>query len=95
MIKTFDENPAVKVLNGRWGPYIEFEKLNVKIPKDKDPQALTYQECKTLADATAAEPKKGRFGKAIAAKAAPASRKAPAKKAPAKKAAIKKAVKKK
>jgi DNA topoisomerase-1 len=83
LIKAFDENPDVKILNGRWGPYIEFEKLNVKIPKDKDPLTLTYAECKALADATPKDAKKGRFGKA-APKAA-AAKKPAAKKAPAKK----------
>ncbi|MFB9844626.1 type I DNA topoisomerase [Mucilaginibacter ginsenosidivorans] len=58
VIKTFAEDADVKVLNGRWGPYIEFGKQNVKIPKDKDPQALTYEECKALADAEAKAPKK-------------------------------------
>lgn len=79
LIKAFDEDPDVKVLNGRWGPYIEFGKLNVKIPKDKDPLTLTYDECKALADATPKDAKKGRFGKA-AASAKPAATKAPAKK---------------
>ncbi|MDB5146412.1 MAG: topA, partial [Mucilaginibacter sp.] len=79
LIKSFDEDPEVKVLNGRWGPYIEFGKLNVKIPKDKDPLTLTYEECKALADATPKDAKKGRFGKA-AASAKPAATKAPAKK---------------
>lgn len=58
VIKTFAEAPDVKILNGRWGPYIEFGKQNVKIPKDKDPAALTYEECKALADAEAKAPKK-------------------------------------
>ncbi|MCO5947949.1 type I DNA topoisomerase [Mucilaginibacter flavidus] len=91
LIKAFDEDATMKVLNGRWGPYIEFGKLNVKIPKDKDPLTLTYEECKALADAMPKDVKKGRFGKAApAAKAAPA-KKAVAKKAPAKKkAAVKK-----
>jgi DNA topoisomerase-1 len=90
LIKAFDENPEVKILNGRWGPYIEFEKLNVKIPKDKDPATLTYEECKALADATPKDTKKGRFGK-VASKATAA--KAPiAKKTPAKKPAAKKKV---
>jgi len=83
LIKAFDEDPEVKVLNGRWGPYIEFGKLNVKIPKDKDPLTLTYEDCKALADAMPKDAKKGRFGKAAAAK--PAVKKAPAKKAAAKK----------
>ncbi|WP_295713186.1 type I DNA topoisomerase [Mucilaginibacter sp.] len=78
LIKAFDEDEDVKILNGRWGPYIEFGKLNVKIPKDKDPLTLTYEECKALADAMPKDAKKGRFGKAAAAK--PAAKKAPAKK---------------
>jgi DNA topoisomerase-1 len=85
LIKAFDEDPEVKVLNGRWGPYIEFGKLNVKIPKNKDPLTLTYEECKALADAMPKDTKKGRFGKTVAA-AKPAAKKAPAKKkTPAKK----------
>ncbi|GAC1302409.1 MAG: type I DNA topoisomerase [Mucilaginibacter sp.] len=58
LIKAFDEDPAMKVLNGRWGPYIEFGKLNIKIPKDKDPQSLTFEECKALAAIAEKEPKK-------------------------------------
>ncbi|OOQ60946.1 type I DNA topoisomerase [Mucilaginibacter pedocola] len=87
LIKSFPEDESVKVLNGRWGPYIEFGKLNVKIPKDKDPASLTYEDCKALADAAPKDVKKGRFGKAApAAKAAaPAKKPAAKKKAPAKK----------
>jgi DNA topoisomerase-1 len=84
LIKSFPEDETVKVLNGRWGPYIEFGKLNVKIPKDiTDPLTLTYEQCKALADAMPKDAKKGRFGKSAPAKAA-----APAKKAPAKKKAV-------
>lgn len=78
LIKAFDEDPAMKVLNGRWGAYIEFGKQNIKIPKDKDPLTLTFEECKALADAAPKDVKKGRFGKTAAAK--PAAKKAPAKK---------------
>ncbi len=59
-IKTFDEDPEVQVLNGRYGAYIKFGKKNVKIPKDKVPEELTYAECKELADKT--PEKKGRGG---------------------------------
>ncbi|MDB5126461.1 type I DNA topoisomerase [Mucilaginibacter sp.] len=80
LIKAFPEDETVKVLNGRWGPYIEFGKLNVKIPKDiTDPLTLTYEQCKALADAMPKDAKKGRFGKAAPA-AKPAAKKAPAKK---------------
>ena len=61
LIKAFDEDPAVKVLNGRYGPYIEFGKLNVKIPKGKEPKDLTFAECKELAAVAEKEPpKKGK-----------------------------------
>jgi DNA topoisomerase-1 len=67
LIKAFDEDPTVKVLNGRWGPYIEFGKQNVKIPKDiTDPLTLTFEQCKALAAADAKAPKKG--GKKFAKK---------------------------
>lgn len=59
LIKAFDEDPTVKILNGRWGPYIEFGKLNVKIPKGKEPLELTFEECKALAAVAEKEPKKG------------------------------------
>jgi DNA topoisomerase-1 len=59
LIKAFDEDPTVKILNGRWGPYIEFGKQNVKIPKDKEPLNLTFEECKALAAADEKTSKKG------------------------------------
>jgi len=66
LIKAFDEDPTVKILNGRWGPYIEFGKQNVKIPKGKEPLELTYEEVKALAAADEKAPKKG--GKKFAKK---------------------------
>ncbi len=60
-IKTFDEDGEVFVLNGRYGPYIKFGKKNVKIPKDKVPEELTFEECKELAEN--APEKKGRFSR--------------------------------
>lgn len=56
LIKQFQENPDVQVLNGRFGPYIKFGKQNVKIPKGKEPKELSYEECVELAEA--APPKK-------------------------------------
>lgn len=59
-IKTFDEDAEVQVLNGRYGPYIKFGKKNVKIPKDKVPEELTYAECKELADKTPEKKARGK-----------------------------------
>lgn len=50
IIKTFDENPDIQVLNGRYGPYIKAGKKNVKIPKDQDPKSLTLAQCVELAE---------------------------------------------
>ncbi|MGI9304364.1 MAG: DNA topoisomerase I [Gammaproteobacteria bacterium] len=38
----------IQVLNGRYGPYVTNGKKNAKIPKDKEPAALTLQECEAL-----------------------------------------------
>ena len=48
VLKTFDEEPDLKVMNGRYGPYIVYKKQNVKIPKGKDAQALTLEECREI-----------------------------------------------
>ncbi len=50
VIKTFNENKEVKVLNGRYGPYIAIGKNNYKIPKGTNPSALTLDECLKLAE---------------------------------------------
>ncbi|MFM6977073.1 MAG: type I DNA topoisomerase [Sphingobacteriaceae bacterium] len=58
LIKVFDENPDARIEDGRWGPYIKFGKLNIKIPKDKTPADLTYADVLALAEAAEKEPKK-------------------------------------
>jgi DNA topoisomerase-1 len=91
LIKQFEENPDVRVLNGRWGPYISFEKKNVRIPKDEEPENLTYQRCVELAAATPEKKKKTTRRVAGAKKK---KKKTAAKKKKAKKVTTKKAVKK-
>lgn len=87
-IKIYDENPEVKILKGRWGPFIAFGKINARIPKDvTEPASLSYDD--TVKIILQQHP--GAFDKPVkkaAAKKAPAEKKAPAKKA-AKKAAKK------
>jgi DNA topoisomerase-1 len=39
------DDGEIQVLNGRFGPYISFNKKNFKIPKDKDAKTLTVEEC--------------------------------------------------
>jgi DNA topoisomerase-1 len=59
VIKVFDENPEVRLLNGRWGPYISFKKNNYKIPKATDATKLTLDDCLQLIEKQPAA-KKGR-----------------------------------
>jgi len=42
------EGEAVQILNGRWGPFITDGFKNAKIPKDRDPESLTLNECKSI-----------------------------------------------
>ncbi|WP_224998873.1 type I DNA topoisomerase [Cesiribacter sp. SM1] len=58
VIKLFEENAEVQVLQGRYGPYIKVGSKNVKIPKDREPESLTLHDCLTLAEQT--PEKKGR-----------------------------------
>jgi len=48
IIQEFSEEPDLRVLKGKWGPYISFKRTNYKIPKDKDPAALTLEECREI-----------------------------------------------
>ena len=81
----------VRVLNGRFGPYVTDGKKNGKVPKDRDPKALTLEECQAVL--AAAPERKGRWGRKAAPAAASgeaqpsakvSSRKAPKKSAVAK-----------
>ncbi|MDP3461347.1 MAG: type I DNA topoisomerase [Bacteroidales bacterium] len=58
IIKEFAGQPDLKVLNGRYGPYITFNKKNFKIPKGTDPGSLTLEACMAIVDDPANAPKK-------------------------------------
>ncbi|MEM6262337.1 MAG: type I DNA topoisomerase [Bacteroidota bacterium] len=63
LIKVFDDE--VKILNGRWGPYIKYGKANVKIPKEvAEPKNLTREDVDRLYEEHQKNPKKGRRSKA-------------------------------
>jgi len=42
------KNSEIKVLDGRYGPYITDGNKNAKIPKDREPISLTLKECEKL-----------------------------------------------
>ncbi|QUD88193.1 type I DNA topoisomerase [Phenylobacterium montanum] len=102
-LKELGAHPAdgepVKILAGRFGPYIKHGGTNANVPRGKDPQELTLEEAVALlaereAKGGGKKPAKGKAAKPKAEKPG-AAKKAPAKKAAPKKAAAKKPTAKK
>ncbi|HSW15509.1 MAG TPA: DNA topoisomerase I [Solimonas sp.] len=90
-LKVF-EGTGIRIIKGRFGPYITDGSRRANVPRGKQAEDLTVFECEAwLAEAEAAAPKKG--AKKGAKKSAAA--KVPAEKKPAEKPAAKKAVAKK
>ena len=58
VIRSFEENENVKVLNGRYGAYITNGTDNFKIPKGTMPENLSYQDCLNIIENTAPTSKK-------------------------------------
>ena len=94
IIKTFDENVDLQILNGRFGPYITLNKANYKIPKDVDPRELSYDACMAIIKDAEENPKPARGRKAPAAKKSATTKAAPKKSAEKKTTAKKSTAKK-
>jgi DNA topoisomerase-1 len=61
LVKTFDEDENLQILNGRYGVYISYNKGNYKIPKTvSDPASLSYDEAMAIVNSDEAKPKKAR-----------------------------------
>ena len=60
-IKTFDENPKLELLKGRFGPYLAYDGKNYRIEKKLHDRALagdlSYDECKDIIENAAKAPK--------------------------------------
>ena len=89
-LKELGDHPdggTIQVMNGRYGPYVKWEKINATLPRDASPDEITKEQALELIAAKAAKsPKK--------AARKPAAKKATAKKPAAKKPAAKKPAKK-
>lgn len=59
---TIQEFPeaGIKVLNGRFGPYITNGKTNAKVPKDTDPKKLSLKDCQKLLKTAPSKPARKR-----------------------------------
>lgn len=61
-LKDLGEHPDgdgnVLVMDGRYGPYVKYKRVNATIPKDKDPMDVTMEEAVELIKARAAKGKK-------------------------------------
>ena len=82
-LKELGEHPteggAINLMDGRYGPYVKWEKINATLPKELDPKAVTLEEAVVLVDAKAAT--KGKKKKAPS----PKKKTTPKKKAASKK----------
>lgn len=59
VVKTFDEEPELSILNGRYGVYISYQKANYKIPKTvTNPALLTLEECREIINSQDSKSKK-------------------------------------
>ena len=57
VLKTFGDAQEIRILEGRWGPYISYKKGNYKIKKGTDISILTSEECLLIIEAEGSKPK--------------------------------------
>ncbi len=48
VMRSFPEDEELRILNGRWGPYISYKKENYRIPKGTNAGELSYEDCRKL-----------------------------------------------
>ncbi len=72
-IKVFDN--GITVLNGRFGPYIKYDKKNFKIPKTLKAEELTQEECLAIIEKENSKKTTSSKTSARTAKASPKSKK--------------------
>jgi DNA topoisomerase-1 len=69
-IKSFPEDADLKILNGRFGPYISYNKANYKIPKGTVPAEMTFDEAMKIIQLAPEKPAKGKVKKTVRKKGA-------------------------
>ncbi|NDW10742.1 type I DNA topoisomerase [Dysgonomonas sp. 520] len=60
VIKVFEQDAEMQLLNGRYGPYLAYKKKNYKLPKGAVPAEMTFEDCMKIINAEpATKEKKG------------------------------------
>jgi DNA topoisomerase I len=73
LIKAFEKEPELLILNGRWGAYISYKGDNYKIPKNTEAEKLELEACLDIIKQEGSKSKTRKGGKkAATAKKAPA-----------------------
>jgi DNA topoisomerase-1 len=80
-IKSFPEDDKLQILNGRYGPYISYNKTNSKIPSGLVPAEISYEEAMKIVNETSEKTAGKKKEKTTTPKAA--AKKTTAKKKPA------------
>ena len=96
-LKELGDHPdggKIAIFDGRYGPYVKWEKVNATLPKDTDPESVTMEQAlEWIAEKAAKSGKKKAAPKTAAAKKTTTkkttAKKTTAKKTPAKKTAAK------
>lgn len=59
LVKSFDEEPKLQILNGRYGVYIAYDGSNYKIPRTvTDPASLTLEQAMEIVHSQEAKPRR-------------------------------------
>jgi len=90
ILRTFDDTD-VQILKGRWGPFITDGKKNARMPKEREPDSMTLEECLAALEAAPDKRSKKKASKKKAAKKKTSRKKTSRKKASKKKSARKRA----
>lgn len=70
VMRTFEEDADLQMLNGRFGPYLAKGGKNYKLPRTKDLENLTYKDCLAIIEAAdnastdgESKPRRGRYAR--------------------------------
>ncbi|MBQ7488983.1 MAG: type I DNA topoisomerase [Bacteroidales bacterium] len=58
VIRSFTEDATLKVMNGRYGAYLTKDGNNYKLPKDRVPEMLSYEDCLNIINSSSPTSKK-------------------------------------